>query len=542
MTRQRCAALLRGTPILQLVGVLVVVGLFALGCGDSSMPTQTGGDQFGGQGQGQSQEVGERDRPDGQPEMPTADRHIVVLNPTNDAFEFERGARSDNREQAEAVAEEYDITPAHTYGSALFGFAATVPERVMEELRADDRVQYIDDDEPLDLFTSPRADTTEGDEAEELQERIVDPEDLEAAGEEQPDEEEAPPEPWGVERIGADHSEHTGEGARVYVIDTGIDAPHPRLAENLGSGYAVQPCQGETCAADWDDEAGHGTPLAGIIGAQNNPDEERMGVAPDATLHAVKVFDHNGRAAYSDVAAGIDWMVGRQHESDRPVVATLGFGRVGAKHATCTADGFEYDPDEAGSEETEENGDAEEEPSPENGETGNDSDDEEGSADAESEDVRGPTGIALHEAICTATNEGVVFVAAAGNDGGDAANTIPAAFDDAVITVGAANADDERADTSNTGDVIDLVAPGTNILSTQAGGGTTGRSGTSIAAAHVAGVAAIYLSGEEDLSQDYTAFQEVRDTLRSEGEDVGWDGAYLVNLRSEVFARGSESE
>ncbi|WP_082837646.1 S8 family peptidase [Haladaptatus sp. R4] len=108
--------------------------------------------------------------------------------------------------------------------------------------------------------------------------------------------------PHGVDRIDADiaiESGYTGTGAEVAVVDTGIDSNHPDLQANLGTGKAV-------VGSSWSDDNGHGTHVAGIIGAANDG-QGVVGVAPEATLHAVKVLDSNGSGSYSDIAAGIEW-------------------------------------------------------------------------------------------------------------------------------------------------------------------------------------------------------------------------------------------
>jgi subtilisin len=115
--------------------------------------------------------------------------------------------------------------------------------------------------------------------------------------------------PWGVDRVDADLAGSTGNGADVAIIDTGIDGNHPDLEANLGAGaYAVScdPYSAE-CTYNWGDDNGHGTHCAGIAGAVDNY-EGVVGVAPDVTLHAVKVLDSNGSGSYDDIAAGIEYV------------------------------------------------------------------------------------------------------------------------------------------------------------------------------------------------------------------------------------------
>lgn len=274
--------------------------------------------------------------------------------------------------------------------------------------------------------------------------------------------------PWGVERIDAHNASKTGEGIHVYVIDTGIDLVHPDLAENvgaswdcIGAGQAGVDCK-ENAGAD---DQGHGTHVAGTIGALHN-DKDVVGVAPGVTLHSVKVLSSTGSGFRSDVIAGIDLVAGQAGASTQPVVANLSLGGGGSKSGSCV--GGEYS---------------------------------------------GPLDT-YHEAFCEAADLGVVFVVAAGNDGGDAEKLVPAAYDDVVITVSATHDADDWPKWSNWGDnsaggltslPVAIAAPGVNIVSTQMGGGVTTKSGTSMASPHVAGVAAILIEEGEVSEPDFTA-------------------------------------
>ena len=121
--------------------------------------------------------------------------------------------------------------------------------------------------------------------------------------------------PYGIEKVDADvaiDQGETGAGAHVAVIDTGIDPNHEDLAANVGEGEAFVSCRGR-CAADWDDDQGHGTHCAGTVGAVDN-DLGVIGVSPDVTLHAAKVLDNSGSGSWSDVAAGIEWTADQGYE------------------------------------------------------------------------------------------------------------------------------------------------------------------------------------------------------------------------------------
>ncbi|UPM43022.1 S8 family peptidase [Halocatena salina] len=141
--------------------------------------------------------------------------------------------------------------------------------------------------------------------------------------------------PWGVDRVDADvahEAGHTGSGADIAIIDTGIDASHPDLQANLGAGYAVTSCLWG-CDYDWGDDNGHGTHCAGIANAVNNT-EGVVGVSTNATLHAVKVLDSRGGGSYSDIAAGIEYVADQGWD-----VASLS---LGGSYSAAVADAVDY--------------------------------------------------------------------------------------------------------------------------------------------------------------------------------------------------------
>jgi subtilisin len=268
------------------------------------------------------------------------------------------------------------------------------------------------------------------------------------------DEEETPPQetPTGIDRIDANLNDNTGAGVKVAVIDTGIDYTHPDLSTNYKGGFDFVNNDNDPM-----DDNGHGTHVAGIIAAEDN-DIGVVGVAPEAHLYAVKVLDKRGSGWVSDIIAGIGWCTdpnGDEDTSDRMDVANLSLGAPGQSSA-------------------------------------------------------------LHAAVINATDCGVTLVVAAGNESDNAGAYIPAAYDE-VITVsaiadfdgqpgGLANSqqygkgrfktvqdDDAFAYFSNFGSDIDLAAPGVDIYSTWINGGYKTLSGTSMAAPHVAGAAALYI-------------------------------------------------
>jgi subtilisin len=256
--------------------------------------------------------------------------------------------------------------------------------------------------------------------------------------------------PTGIKRIDGKLSstvsgDHTGKvDVDVAVLDTGISTGHPEL--NVVGGKA---CSG----SGFNDQNGHGSHVAGSIAARDNR-AGVVGVAPGARLWAVRVLDASGSGTFAQVICGVDFVTAH---ADVIEVANMSLGGAGVDPGAGCA-----------------------------------------------------TVDALHDAICNSVAAGVTYVVAAGNGDEDAAHTVPAAYDE-VITVsaladfngkpggGAAatcrpDVDDTRADFSNFGADIDIMAPGVCILSTWRGKGYATLSGTSMASPHVAGAAALYKS------------------------------------------------
>lgn len=263
--------------------------------------------------------------------------------------------------------------------------------------------------------------------------------------------------PTGVDRIDAEQTAaHTNKGAgvNVAVIDTGIDLKHPDLQANI--------IGGKNCSTgkSYNDGNGHGSHVAGTIAAVNNT-VGVVGVAPEAKLWAVRVLNNAGSGTWSSVICGIDFVTSKAPANGGPItVANMSLGGTGSDDGNC-------------------------------GLTNND---------------------ALHQAICRSVAAGVTYVVAAGNETDNAANHVPAAYDE-VITVSAlsdsdgksggtggapscrtSEKDDYFASFSNFGADVDIAAPGVCIYSTWKGGGYNTISGTSMASPHVAGAAALYIA------------------------------------------------
>ena len=250
-------------------------------------------------------------------------------------------------------------------------------------------------------------------------------------------------------RLAAAHAVATGRGQRIAVIDTGV-APHSRLAGRLvGLGDALA---GGTGLDDCD---GHGTAVAGLIGAAADPRDGFVGVAPDARILAVRQFSptvggSNGRPA-GDLGS-LATAVRRSVEAGATVVNISGAVCLPAERAAVN-------------------------------------------------------GAAVRSALRAAAAADVVVVAAAGNldSGGCAADrpdlvSLPG-WDDDVLTVGAVGPDDRPARFTVPGSWVDVAAPGTDVRSLTADGGTgPPLDGTSFAAPLVAGLAALIREHHPGLS------------------------------------------
>jgi len=109
--------------------------------------------------------------------------------------------------------------------------------------------------------------------------------------------------PWNIDYIGSTYAHQlgiSGKGIRIGIIDSGIN-PHKDLKVSGGINILDN-------SEDYFDGYGHGTKVAGIIGALDNS-YGLLGVAPDADLYSIKVLKNDGKGLISDVVTGIEWAI-----------------------------------------------------------------------------------------------------------------------------------------------------------------------------------------------------------------------------------------
>jgi len=243
---------------------------------------------------------------------------------------------------------------------------------------------------------------------------------------------------------------HTGSSdVIVAVIDTGVDYNHRDLAANIWTDANGRPGY-DFLNDDNDpmDDNGHGTHCAGIIAAQGDNDLDIVGVCWNARIMAVKFLGANGTGGMADAIQAVYYAV--QNGADVISNSWAGFS---FSHFKALEEAFEY-----------------------------------------------------------AHSQGVVSVAAAGNNA--STELLLPAFFDHVISVAATDSDDQKAILSNYGSKVDIAAPGVDILSLRAAGTSKGTtynayttilSGTSMACPHVAGAFALLFSFSPDIDIDQAA-------------------------------------
>jgi subtilisin family serine protease len=311
-----------------------------------------------------------------------------------------------------ASVQGFEFEPIHQYDRANKGFSMFVPIPIAKELEVADRVEFVQE-VPTEGYVPP----DETDDRIDVDDPItVDPDEI----------------PESIERIGGPWTGGNLGGIEVAVIDTGVDSFHRDL--NVVAEFDAVALSGGT-PADGNDPNGHGTHVAGTIGAVANG-EGVVGAAPGVPIHAVRVLDGNGSGLWTDIMAGVEYVL------DNPEIRVANLSLGGA-----------------------------------------------GNPDAPNDELR--------EALQALEDAGVIVVIAAGNDTADTAGFVPAGYDiGVVVSAYDASGGQDRgfASFSNYGDAVDIAAPGVDITSTWPGNGYSAISGTSMATPAVAGVAAAWLA------------------------------------------------
>ncbi len=244
----------------------------------------------------------------------------------------------------------------------------------------------------------------------------------------------------------------------VAVLDTGVDYKHPDLAGNMWQRPAsLAPYADEHLgtiddrfgfdSADGDgdpfDDNGHGTHCSGIVGAVGGNNEGIVGVNWQVEIMPLKFMDSGGRGSIKAAIEAIDYVIGRKRAGVNVRVISASWGGTFSSRA-------------------------------------------------------------LEDAIRRAGDEGIIFIAAAGNSrtNNDRLQHYPSGYQlPNVLAVAALQRRDALASFSNYGPkTVHLAAPGAEILSTWPGNQYEEHSGTSMATPEVAGVAALVLASHPDMT------------------------------------------
>ena len=209
-------------------------------------------------------------------------RYIVVLN---DYIQ-------DPESVAQRIARFHRLELGHVYKRVLKGFSARIPENVLNTVKDDPDIAYVEPDRLVYAVSQTV--------------------------------------PTGVDRIDAEFYGSPLVDADIAIIDTGIDLDHSDLNVVNSINCANW---GSSCSNGGDDGNGHGTHVAGIAAALDN-DIGVVGVAPGARLWSVRVLNNNGTGYLSWIIKGIDWVTMHAHEIE---VANTSLSWSGYSAAARTA-------------------------------------------------------------------------------------------------------------------------------------------------------------------------------------------------------------
>jgi subtilisin family serine protease len=146
---------------------------------------------------------------------------------------------------------------------------------------------------------------------------------------------------WGLTQIGAPTAwqKATGAGIKIGIVDTGIDRNHVDFAGKIAGSVTCLGTNGSAnqCSGTGQDDHGHGSHVAGIAAAKRNDGEGVAGVAPDAQLLVAKVLESDGNGRAEDITAGVNWVL-----SHGAKVVNLSLGDAGPQGlgVLCNNSGF----------------------------------------------------------------------------------------------------------------------------------------------------------------------------------------------------------
>ncbi|MFC1755405.1 S8 family serine peptidase, partial [Thermoproteota archaeon] len=279
-----------------------------------------------------------------------------------------------------------------------------------------------------------------------------------------------------------------GSGQTICIIDTGIDYTHADLG-GCGATSDINDGSCDKVIGGYDfiyndsnpaDDHGHGTHVAGTAAGQNG----RLGVAPDAKLVAIKACNNGGFCPDDDVLAGIDWCINNASNLNISVI-TLSLGSTSLYSDYCDAQTTET------------------------------------------------------SLMDTATGLGIFVDASSGNDDSFTGISAPACIKN-VTSVGSTIDSGGSVDTvssfSNSASILDVLAPGEVISSAKPGGGYQSMQGTSMAAPHVAGAAALIYQYEKLLNNKNATPSGVREILKKTGKPITDTRNSIVFPRIDVLA------
>jgi len=351
----------------------------------------------------------------------------------------------------QSFANDNGIQAKHVYNNVYYGFSASVTDDQMKALQDNPNVAGVYPDQILHIVGIPDGYMPHF--TAKHHRAVVDWPQVT---------------PQGPTDSGSIDSSYTGAGQHVYVIDTGIDVTQNDIKDNLGASYAAELCVADYCDADFDDDNQHGTHVSGTVAASNNS-INAVGVAPDATVHAVKVCTGAGSCPTSSILDGLNWAVADMTARGEAAVANLSLGGYDSSDkGVCDETGYTGDH-------------------------------------------------VVAETYCDAAHAGLVVVVAAGNSADDANNYAPAGYDSTITVSSYTSYDSDTGDAvftgfSNYGSAISIAGPGSAIVSLNRHHAINTLSGTSMASPAVAGAAALVMQ-KHSQSLDYSAFTNVRQML-----------------------------